>query len=761
MQDENRKSNMSLAAAAAAAAAAAGESESDNCIVINDGIDVIDLVNDDDLDSSNSNYSNNDSNNPSSSSSSLLLLLADTTAPPKPAPAILSSSSLSSSSRSNTNKRIRLDSSNTVDIVDLVDDSPLSSPRQEVVTPSTTQTSASATEMMTIRTTKNHQKRRRKSLSIIHNNTVRGVNFCDNDAAIAAAMQMEEDNSITNNNNDCKGKLSSSFRSENTNNDLLVASSAVTTTHQNINTHNNKSNNNIFAAKDSNAVAAAKSLSTKRKKTTTVSSHIITIELNNNNNDNGILVHGIVENLHQVLLARIASSYHIDTNYYYWTCIPSSLYPSPNNSPISSSSSLSKLVPGMVKHIQQKDRWSCGYRNYQMLLSAILPRLAMIMDEDEDDSNTNSINSHINRIYRSGYITRQRRNSSNTTSQPLSSSSNDADSNPLVVMIPSLQQIQQTIEKCWYEGFDPDGSYHYNNKIRYSTSKIGAMEVCNLLWYHSIDACVVQFMGSDCYESQVLFPYFLRNYFDANNNNNNDDDDDGACFSANTILSNAYTESISGIPLQNQQQKDTATTSASTSTNNNSVAIATKIPLYLQWEGHSVTIIGIEVILVNKNDDDCKYNSSNSNSRNHISSSTLSGRHNNYEFNLLVLDPMKTNQNIRNGLHTFQWKLEQLQRQTLSSSSSSTLELPNSVRLPWKNIRRRDLQIIVCTLRSMTDQERFQLTSSCTRTTNNKSDNIRNNDDDNGYHGRVITAAEGAVMSARRSKKQCINKPSR
>lgn len=121
-------------------------------------------------------------------------------------------------------------------------------------------------------------------------------------------------------------------------------------------------------------------------------------------------------------------------------------------------------------HIQQKDKWSCGYRNAQMLLVTILPRL----------SETHS------------YY-------------------NEHAYDPLIAQIPSLHSIQQGLQDSWRLGFDPSAASHFQNSIVGTRGKIGALEVSSLLAHWRLDAVVVQFIT--CRESRERLGPFCSAYF--------------------------------------------------------------------------------------------------------------------------------------------------------------------------------------------------------------------------------------------------------
>jgi hypothetical protein len=514
------------------------------------------------------------------------------------------------------------------------------------------------------------------------------------------------------------------------------STSIINNSNNNNNNNNTNDNDNIcsndaaiaaaIAASKENAYSYTAPAKIKTSATSTAKLNLV-VELGGNDNDNAILTHGIVENIQQVisssyLPSRTTTTTTSSTKYYYWTCIPSNS--SPSSSSDDNTTNTTGMIPGIVQHIQQNDRWSCGYRNYQMMLSAILPRLA-------------SSSNHM--IYQRGYITR-REIITNTTHK----------AQQLPIILPSLKQTQKSIEDSWDEGFDPNGANHYRHKIvgkQSNSGKIGAMEVCNLFWYHGIDSVVIQFIK--CYKSRQQLPYFIRNYFgyDNDNNsytNNNNNKNKDACFIANKVLSDAYTESNFGISQQQQQQQQTTKNACTT---NNTFLQKTKLPLYLQWEGHSVTIVGIEIQIKVKQNTNMVAAS--------VAATATTAKNNNdndydHDFTLLVLDPMKSSPKIKNDLRICKLKQQQQQQHTSSLSSSSSPSspsspsslLPNSVRLEWKDIQNKDMQIILCTLRSMTYQERMKC---CDNGGSGRSNN-NNNNNNNNMHGRVITAAEDAVQ---------------
>lgn len=187
-----------------------------------------------------------------------------------------------------------------------------------------------------------------------------------------------------------------------------------------------------------------------------------------------------------------------------------------------------------VRHIQQKDRWSCGYRNFQMMLTSLLPHLepnhAFFQSVPRRDTH---------------------------------------------VSIPNIRQIQSALEQAWAQGYDPRGARHYSHAIVGRNSWIGAVEVSTVMTYWGLDSVVVQFVK--CKESREMLPKFVRSYFTKALGN------DGCPFcegGQQTAKSDLVAEQL----LQ----------FASSSINIDQSCDCPLLPLYIQWEGHSMTIVGID-----------------------------------------------------------------------------------------------------------------------------------------------------------------------
>lgn len=190
-------------------------------------------------------------------------------------------------------------------------------------------------------------------------------------------------------------------------------------------------------------------------------------------------------------------------------------------------------------HMQQGDKWSCGFRNLQMLLSALLPLLPT------------------NHCY---FIDR-----------PLHS--------PGAMDIASLLQIQHILEQAWSAGMDRKGSEHYKSRLAHTKAWIGAVEVATALNFCQIDATVVQFITVP--DSRDQLGPFCEAYF-------------SRCHGCTSSQDDPYARTSHSIArhllacLKHKEPKDDQRPTLPPCTCRPSV------PLYLQYQGHSVAIVGVE-----------------------------------------------------------------------------------------------------------------------------------------------------------------------
>jgi Peptidase family C78 len=196
--------------------------------------------------------------------------------------------------------------------------------------------------------------------------------------------------------------------------------------------------------------------------------------------------------------------------------------------------------------------------------------------------------------------------------------------------IPSLRQLQSALENSWKAGFDPIGARHFKHKVVGRASKIGAVEVSSVLAYCGVDSTVVQFIK--CRESREMLPRFIRAYFSKSVGT------DGCPFCAKSQLQSVFCAKAlleladSGIQFIPACE-------------------CPSFPLYLQWEGHSVSIIGIST-----------------------------------DNSVLVLDPMKDGKQMKSDLQKG--------------------KIPHYLRIPSKSLTGKDTQIVMCSFRCLTHREK-------------------------------------------------------
>jgi Peptidase family C78 len=221
----------------------------------------------------------------------------------------------------------------------------------------------------------------------------------------------------------------------------------------------------------------------------------------------------------------------------------------------------------VMPHIQQRDKWSCGFRNLQMMLGSMLSLLPSTHPYFQQESTTQTRDV--------GYL-----------------------------CIPSLMKLQRTIEQCWANGFDAKGASHYKHSLVGSSAQIGTMEVSHCLTFVGIDNVVIQFMA--CQESRSQLAPFCMAYFSKAYTS--------ACPLCNSSISPPDSRAVAKQLLE-------AVSSGSASLVTATCPCPT-LPMYLQWEGHSVSIVGVE---------------------------SQNGRYDNIK-HLLVLDPCLSGSNLKKAL---------------------------------------------------------------------------------------------------------------
>jgi len=196
-----------------------------------------------------------------------------------------------------------------------------------------------------------------------------------------------------------------------------------------------------------------------------------------------------------------------------------------------------------LRHIQQNDKFSCGYRNMQMMLAAVVPLLP--------------------------------RHHSFYERPTISCPPYTLDAG--FISLPNMKQLQQSMEQAWAAGFDPKGARFYGSRIVGKKTQIGALEVSYALLFLGMDCSVVQFIK--CPESRSQLGPFCAAYFSKRYHRN--------CHQCNSTGSSGSVDIARHI-LQNLSP-------------HNGINAALPVcqchcsfPLYLQYEGHSVTVVGVE-----------------------------------------------------------------------------------------------------------------------------------------------------------------------
>jgi hypothetical protein len=257
-------------------------------------------------------------------------------------------------------------------------------------------------------------------------------------------------------------------------------------------------------------------------------------------------------------------------------------------------------------HIRQMDKWSCGFRSAQVILTAVLP----LLPPHHEFYSVSSWQYH-----------------------PPSGQQHRP------VPIPCLHQLQVFLENSWQVGFDPRGAQHYSHYIVGKSAEIGAVEVSTILSYLHLDSCVVQFIKIP--KSRNMLGPFVWQYFSQ-----------GPCFQCGNDVQTSCTEwalallnAVSSQHASQDNDRDDDTCSCPL------------IPLYLQWQGHSVCIVGIE--------------------------------NNLDEFDFLLFDPIKPGDVLRRSLE-----------------STKATDVLKPMRMSAKSLAKRDVQILICSPRELSLEER-------------------------------------------------------
>jgi len=323
-----------------------------------------------------------------------------------------------------------------------------------------------------------------------------------------------------------------------------------------------------------------------------------------------------------------------------------------------------------IVHISQSDSWSCGYRSAQMVLSYLLPLLKQQMQP------SSAVNGACEVI------------DLTMDTSPLKidpkCSFNQAQSEVLatVDVPPLISTIQEGIEKSWTEGFDPKGAAHYKYRIRNSNARIGAVEVATLFRYWFLDATVVQFVKVT--SSRRMLGPFVWTYFATNTLTNRNEENDGKSRPDFYHVGQARTAAdILNLAQQRWEVQD----SHQLHTNMQS---SSGCPLYLQWEGHSVVVVGIERNIKEKK--------RNQQTVKKLKSSDSTSLPQDPDYNLLVFDPSNSCCTLKSALREY----------THNHDGKYLKTILSIIRLPVDRLKHKDIQIIHCSPRLLSSMERLK-----------------------------------------------------
>ncbi|TPX33313.1 hypothetical protein SmJEL517_g03713 [Synchytrium microbalum] len=127
--------------------------------------------------------------------------------------------------------------------------------------------------------------------------------------------------------------------------------------------------------------------------------------------------------------------------------------------------------------------------------------------------------------------------------------------------IPSIPRLQQYIERAWKQGIDPDGARQLQNRLVDTRKWIGASETAALLKYFNVKIHVLEIINPDPDGSHTSLLDFVQRYFEGEEN-----------------------------PIRIRP-----------SIAMNGIRVSQDLPcLFLQHQGHSRTIVGIEKIKSDK-----------------------------------------------------------------------------------------------------------------------------------------------------------------
>ncbi|KAL3757811.1 hypothetical protein ACHAWU_008926 [Discostella pseudostelligera] len=278
--------------------------------------------------------------------------------------------------------------------------------------------------------------------------------------------------------------------------------------------------------------------------------------------------------------------------------------------------------------------------------------------------------------------------------------------------VPCIEEIQRTTEKLWRQGYDIRNALHHEYKLVGKKTWIGAVEVWSYLSFMRIDSIIVQFIKTS--QNRALLGRFAWAYFNRVCHTFGCSCCQSSSGHRKSRLDGAGSGGVEGDPpplaspiLTSLEYADHLLREV---TKPNNVVVddfhqpqhrcqCSIPPLYLQWEGHSVTVVGIKRMKCDNIVHGHRTTSSSSSSPE--------------SFSLIIFCPQKNVANVKSALtkefhsnnavaaavYKSDVTIESKKGNTTNNSNNSILELPVTTLL------HKDCQILLTTGRTIDEAE--------------------------------------------------------
>lgn len=270
-------------------------------------------------------------------------------------------------------------------------------------------------------------------------------------------------------------------------------------------------------------------------------------------------------------------------------------------------------------HYLQGDNWSCGYRNLQMLISGMMPSLT-----------------------------------------------------PIFPKIPTVREIQGTMETMWSLGRDKRNANHHQYSLEGKTTWIGTVEVWSYLSFMRVDAIIVQFIKTK--ENRAMLGKFVWAYF-SRICGQSGCSCNGCCSGGSRLA----TPVLYSLEYANHLLRKSSNLGANVKAGEGGSAQRCDCslpPLYLQWKGHSATVVGVRKM-------------------------------SNGTYNLLIFCPQKHKlSSAKDAMATELARRESTNgARTAESRSCDKLFVSSLIELLSTKLQRKDCQVLLSTARIISDEE--------------------------------------------------------